>query len=124
MADDDERASEWDKAAEDAKTTLDGVPLPIADATTPRPETTGRHRLTPAQFASGVELAERDGYQRGFEHGQAAARAQAEADAVTELRRVREDCLDTIRALFVIWEIGHPTWEEAERWIRSRLTPL
>jgi hypothetical protein len=111
---------EWDADA----TVADGVPLPVVESKTPRPDTTGRHRLTPAQFASGLELAERDGYQRGFEHGQQAARAQAEADAVTELRKVREDAIEAFRSLWVIFELGFPTWEEAERWARSRMTPL
>jgi hypothetical protein len=106
--------------AESARTVAcDPVPEAI-DSDTARVEHTGRHRLTPAQFATGVELADRDGYQRGF----AAGRAEAEADAITELRKVREDCIETVRALFVIFEIRYPDWPAAEEWIRRRLTPL
>ena len=117
---DDDPAADW---AKDERTVADGVPVPI-EPTTPPVENTGRHRLTPAQFASGVELAERDGYARGLEHGRAKGRAEAEADVVTEARKIREDVIETVRQLFVIFELGFPDWETAERWIRSRLTPL
>ncbi len=127
MADeqDDEqtRVDEWADAEATAVADAGAVPV-LIETDTPRPENTGRHRLTPAQFASGVELAERDGYQRGFEHGQAAARAAAAADTVTELRKVREDAVEAFRSLWVIFEIGFPSWEEAEKWARSRMTPL
>jgi hypothetical protein len=122
MAEDDERAREWAAAAaaENEKTVADGVPIPVVDPKTPPVEVTGRHRLTPAQFANAVELTDRDGYARGF----AAGRSEAQADNVTELRKVREDCIDTMRSLWVIFEIAHPSWEAAEEWIRRRITPL
>lgn len=126
MADEDEakaRAAEW-AAAQEAKTEqVDGVPE-LVEVFTPRPEHTGRHRMTPAMFASGIELAERDGFERGLKIGAARERAQAQADAVTEHRKVREDVIDTFRALWVIFEIRFPSWPEAEKWARSRMTPL
>jgi hypothetical protein len=126
MAEDDERQREWDRAADEAKTTLDAVPLPVADeAKTPRPEHTGKHTLTPAQFASAIDLTDRDAFARGVEHGRALAKADAEAGAVTEHRKVREDGVEAFRAFYVIWAGTWPaTWEEAEAWYRSRLTPL
>jgi hypothetical protein len=113
-------------APEDAKTTLDGIPLPVADeAKTPRPEHTGKHTLTPAQFASAIDLTDRDAFARGVEHGRALAKADAEAAAVTELRRVREECLEAFRSFYVIWDVKNPpTWEEAEAWIRPKVPPL
>jgi hypothetical protein len=123
---DDDPFKEWD--AENANTVatgapLDAVPEPI-DADTPRPEHTGNHRISQVEFATAVDLVDRDAFARGFEHGRAAARAEAEAAAVTELRKVREDCVETMRQLFVIFEINIPDWETAERWMRSRFTPL
>jgi len=114
--------AEW--SAEQARTVADdAAPLP-ADDKTPRSEHTGRHRLTSQQFASAVDLADRDGYQRGVEHGRTAAHADAEAAAVAELRRVREDAIEVIHSLWVIFEIEQPSWEEAEPWLRRRMTPL
>lgn len=139
---DDDPAADW--VREDAATTIDSgafveaveeaaaefpmapeaVPLPV-DQKTPQVETTGRHRMTPHQFATAVDLADRDAYARGLEHGIARGRADAMADVVTELRRVREDGVEAFRSFFVIWNVAAPpTWEEAEAWYRSRLTPL
>ena len=95
------------------------------EPSTPRPDVTGRHNtLTPAQFASAIDLTDRDAFTRGVMHGRAAAIAEAQEAAVNELRKVREDCVETFRALFVIFEIPHPDWVAAEEWIRRRLTPL
>jgi flagellar biosynthesis/type III secretory pathway protein FliH len=124
-ADDEARSRDAEWSAENAKTVADNGAVPLAvEVDTPRPEHTGKIRLTPQQFADKVEMTDRDAYARGFEHGRAAAHAEAEAAAVTELRKVREDSIETVRQLFVIFEVGYPDWETAERWIRSRLTPL
>jgi hypothetical protein len=107
---------------EERPTQIDLRPVDEA-APTPKPivEVTGRHNiLTPAQFASAVDLADRDAYERGLRHG----RADAQGDAITELRQVREDVIDTMRSLWVIFEIQVPDWDTAEAWLRRRLTPL
>lgn len=106
-------------AAKTEAVPLESLPTEIRDQLN-----TGPHRLTPGQFASGVDLAEREGYQRGLEHGEAKGRADAQADIVLELRRVREDAIETMHSLWVIFEVAFPDWETAEKWIRSRLTPL
>jgi len=105
----------------DDDTVADGVPL---EPVTPRPETTGAHRISSLELASAADLADRDGFARGVEHGRRLAIAEAEAAAVTEARRVREDAIETMRALWVIFEIASPDWPTAERWLRSRLAPL
>ncbi|MES2339261.1 MAG: hypothetical protein V4537_14300 [Pseudomonadota bacterium] len=128
--DDDERAREWQAAADAAEDTVaDGVPIPVDADKTPTLEASGRLRMTPAAFASAVDLADRDAYVRGLSHGRATAIADAQAAAVTELRRVQEDAIDVFRQLFLIFEIGFPAgqlpdWETGEDWIRSRLGPL
>lgn len=106
------------------------INLPVLDeaAPTPKPivETTGRHNiLTPAQFASAVDLADRDAYDRGTRHG----RAAAQADVATEARGHREDVIEVFRGLWVIFELGPdgkpaPDWPTAEAWVRRRLMPL
>jgi len=120
--DDEARAAEWASAD---RTVADGVPTPVEADRTPRPEVTGRHNtLTPAAFASAIDLTDRDAFARGVEHGRKVERAAAAADAVTEHRKVREDVIETVRALFVIFELQYPEWPAAEEWIRRRLTPL
>lgn len=109
----------WEPFDEE-KTALDQrAPLDEAapEEVTPSPET-GRHStLTPAQFASAVDLADRDAYARGLERGRAA-----------ETVRAREDVIESFRGLWVIFEIGAPEkpapdWETAVAWVRRRLTP-
>jgi hypothetical protein len=77
-----------------------------------------------AEFAAGFEVGRAKGERDGFERGRSAGRTESSDDAVAELRKVREDVVETVRALFVIFEIPHPDWEAAEEWIRRRLTPL
>lgn len=65
----------------------DPVPEAIeAETTTPRPENTGRHRVTSQQFASAVDLADQDGYRRGLEHGDAAGYARGLVDGKAEVK--------------------------------------
>jgi hypothetical protein len=116
----------WD--FDEERTRVD--PRPPVDEAAPEPvpaspDTTGRYRLTPAQFAAGTDLAERDGFERGTRHGI----ALGEANAVTEARAIREDVIETFRGLWVIFELGQegkpaPDWATAEAWVRRRLTPL
>lgn len=81
------REQEWSQP-DNATTTTDGaVPIAIAEPTTPRPDTTGRHRLTPAQFAGAVENAENDGYRRGFEHGEAKGYARGLAEGRADVKQ-------------------------------------
>jgi hypothetical protein len=127
VADDEEekaRAAEWAAAPKtevvDPITPSQGIPTELAPV-----EHTGRVRLTPEQFASGLDGAERDGFQRGVEYGKRLGRAEAEADNVMELRRVREECVEAFRSFYVIWAGTWPeTWEEAQAWFRKRLPPL
>lgn len=78
MAEDDDRAREWSEAQPTVAD--DAVPLPV-EPPTPRPEVTGRHStMTPAQFASAVEMSENDGYTRGFQHGHEKGLAEGRAD--------------------------------------------
>lgn len=53
---------------------------------------------------------------RGYEH--------AAADVIEQVRGAREEVLDTVRALWTIFEVERPSWSDAEAWIRRRLTPL
>lgn len=59
-----------------------------------------------------LELARR----RGYEH--------AAADVVEQLRQTQEDAVEVFRQFHLMWGIKHPSWEEAESWFRTRLTPL
>lgn len=109
MAGDDERAREW--AAAD-KTVADGVPLAVSEADTPRPETTDAHRLTPALFANAVELADRDGYARGFKHGDDAGYKRGLADGEAKVRAYDwaagvEDALAGVRVYLLSEGIMH-----------------
>jgi hypothetical protein len=114
MGEDDDRVDDWTTTPE---TVPDGVPVPIppdADKTPPV-DHSGRLRLTPAAFANAVDLADRDAYDRGVQHGKIAGR-----------RLGREDALEAVRALWIIFEIGvpgktPPDWSTAEPWIRSRM---
>jgi hypothetical protein len=105
--------------ADDRTPEVQAVPAPVVDVT-------GRHTtLTPAQFASAVDLADRDAYARGLRHG----RAEAQAEVVTERSAVREEVLEVVRSLWVIFELGPggkpaPIWEETEAWLRRRLSPI
>lgn len=127
MANGDEPAdvdpAEFADAAKTEAVPIEALPVEIRDQAN-----TGRHRMTPMQFANGVELAERDGFQRGeavgYARGLAEGRALGQADAVVELRMVREDAVEVFRSLFMIFEIPFPSWQEAEEWARRRFTPL
>jgi hypothetical protein len=67
------------EAVDDAAAELpDAVPI---EADTPRPEVTGRHNtLTPAQFASAIDLTDRDAYARGDAAGYARGLVEGRAD--------------------------------------------
>lgn len=123
---DDDPAADW---AEAKATIADGgiTPLPEAvplEVNTPRPDTDA-HRVSQVEFATAVELVDRDAYARGVAHGRAAAKAEAEEAAMTLLRGVREDGVEAFRSFYVIWSGKWPaTWAEAEAWYRRHLTPL
>jgi hypothetical protein len=122
VADDDPPDDFENKPTEVERPALDDA------APTPKPivETTGRHNiLTPAQFASAVDLTDRNAYERGVQHG----RAAAQAELMTELSSRREDDMETLRSLWVIFDIQPgsltaPDWKTAEAWLRRRFTPL
>lgn len=94
---DDDPAADWANAkateiapppadilAEAIPEAVDEAVTGIVEPKTPRPEHTGRHRMTPAMFASAVDLADRDAYARGeaagYRRGLADGRAQVSAE--------------------------------------------
>lgn len=90
MAEDDDRADEWDAAAQEAKTTTDGVPVAI-EPKTPRPEHTGSHRISQVEFANayarGLEHGEARGYARGLAEGRAEIKAELWEDGAESFAR-------------------------------------
>jgi hypothetical protein len=116
------------EAVESAAAELPMAPEAVPEPVTPRPETTGRHSLTPAQFATAVDLTDRDAFARGVAHGRAQGKAEALADNVLEVRAAQEDCLEVFRQMLVIFELTFPLgqlhdWPQTEAWLRRRFKP-
>jgi hypothetical protein len=60
---------------------IDEAPTGIVEPNTPRPDVTGRHStLTPAQFATAIDLTDRDAFARGVEHGRILERADVKTE--------------------------------------------
>ncbi len=103
---DDDPAQDWAQAQRTEvappvdEILADAIPEAV-EPTTPRPDVTGRHNtLTPAQFASAIDLTDRDAFTRGVAHGDAVgyARGFSDGDAYGYARNVSET--DAAEAVF------------------------
>jgi len=89
---DEDRVREWNQAratevAPPVEEILaDAIPEAV-ETNTPRPDVTGRHNtLTPAEFASAIDLTDRDAFARGVAHGDAAGYARGIADGRADVQ--------------------------------------
>lgn len=101
-SEDDDPADDWGGRPPDTVSD-EAIPIEISEPVT---------AAHPAAALPGFEI----GWKQGYDEGA--------ANVVGQLIQLREEFVDVVRSLFVIFNIESPSWEEAEAWIRRRLPPI